>query len=66
MNAHYTVHMRSRPGMFEQYAGAVEVVASDPEDAVDKAFAKLKRGAFPERSRDMWIVEKVETNGRRS
>lgn len=56
----YEVWMRSRPGMYAQYDGKVTVYADNDEDAIDMALLKLKRGAFPDRSRDMWIVEKVE------
>lgn len=56
----YKVWMRSVPGFYAQYDGAVEVYAKDDDDAVDRAFEKLKRGAFPDRSRSMWKVEKVE------
>lgn len=56
----YRVHLRSVPGFYEQYSGSVEVMACDDEDAVEQALAKLKRGAFPDRSRSMWKVDKVE------
>lgn len=46
--------------MYAQYDGKVTVYADNDEDAIDMALLKLKRGAFPDRSRDMWIVEKVE------
>jgi hypothetical protein len=38
----------------------VEVVAEDDEDAVERAFAKLKRTSFPDRNRSMWKVDRVE------
>ena len=56
----FQVWMRSVPGMFAQYDGKVDVYAEDAEGAIEKAHQKLKRGAFPDRSRDMWKVEKVE------
>jgi hypothetical protein len=52
--------MRSVPGFYEQYDGKVDVWAEDDEQAKERAFAELKRGAFPERSRDMWKVERIE------
>ena len=56
----YKVWMRSVPGAYEQYDGYVEVVAEDDEDAVERAFAKLKRTSFPDRNRSMWKVDRVE------
>ena len=56
----YDVWIRSVPGMYAQYDGKVTVYALDEEDAVERAFKKLKTGAFPERSRSMWKVEKIE------
>ena len=56
----YKVWLRSRPGFYAQYDGKVEVIAIDEDDAVKKALAKLKRGAFPDRDNSMWKVEKVE------
>jgi hypothetical protein len=56
----YRVWMRSFPGFYEQYDGKVDVWAWNETDAEEKAFMELKRGAFPDRSRSMWRVEKVE------
>ncbi len=56
----YRVWMCSVAGCFAQYDGNVNVVASDADEAIDRAFAELKRTAFPDRSRAMWKVEKVE------
>jgi 1,2-phenylacetyl-CoA epoxidase PaaB subunit len=56
----YRVWMRSVPGMYEQYDGKVDVWATSEEDAINKAHDKLKRGSFPDRTRNMWRVEKVE------
>jgi hypothetical protein len=56
----YKVWMRSVPGFYAQYDGAVKVEAKNDDEAIEVAFRKLKSGAFPERSRDMWRVEKVE------
>lgn len=56
----YHVWLRSRPGFYEQYDGKVIVRASNEDEAVDVAFTKLQQGAFPERRRDMWKVERVE------
>lgn len=56
----FKVFLRSRPGMYAQYDGAVTVFADDEDEAVDRALDKLKRGSFPDRDRSMWKVEKVE------
>ena len=57
----HIVWVRSKPGFFAQYDGKVEVDdASSKEEAVDRAFRKLRLGAFPDRPRSMWIVERVE------
>jgi hypothetical protein len=59
----YHVHIRSKPGPYEQYQGYIEVEAEDFEKAVPAAFAKLHDGAlasFPDRNPAMWIVEKVQ------
>lgn len=58
--ATYKVWVRSVPGFYEQYDGCLTVFADDSEQAIDRAFAELKRTAFPDRSRSMWRVEKVE------
>lgn len=55
----YKVELRSKPGMYEQYEGTVEVSAADDTHAIEMAFRKLKRGAFPDRSRSMWKVISV-------
>lgn len=59
----YRVWMRSAPGFYEQYSGKVDVFAESEDQAIDRAFQELKRGAFPDRSRNMWRVEKVERIG---
>jgi len=51
--------MKSVPGFYEQYSGDVEVFARSEIDAIEEALRKLKRGAFPDRSRYMWRVVKV-------
>ena len=56
----YNVWLRSKPGMYEQYNGKVMVYAEHEEEAVDRAFRKLKRTTFPHRPRGMWRVDKVE------
>jgi hypothetical protein len=64
MNFHkYKVHMTSTPGFYAQYNGSVDVWAKDEEDAIEKAFRELKRGAYPDRSRNMWKVNRVECIG---
>lgn len=59
----YRVWIRSVPGMYAQYDGHVDVHAYDENEAVDKALRKLKNTSFPDRSRSMWIVDKVERLG---
>lgn len=58
----YKVTLKSVPRMYEQYNGSVEVYASSPQQAIENALDKLRRGAFPDRSRNMWKIEKVELN----
>lgn len=55
----YEVWLKSVPGFYEQYDGKVTVFAESDEEAENLAFIKLKNGAFPDRSRSMWRVEKV-------
>lgn len=59
MNYKYEVWLKSIPGFYAQYDGKVTVYAPNDNDAIEKAFAKLKNGAFPDRNRSMWKVEKV-------
>lgn len=59
----YVVWMRSVPGMYAQYDGKVTVYAEDEFEAAENAHIKLKRGAFPDRDRSMWRVEKIECVG---
>jgi len=56
----YRVWMRSVPGMFEQYNGSLEVLASKQSLAFDAACDKLRKTSFPDRNRGMWQLEKVE------
>jgi hypothetical protein len=56
----YRVWFRSTSGFYEQYYGAVDDYAGSDDQAIDTAFVKLKCGAFLDRSRSMWKVEKVE------
>lgn len=56
----YRVWIRSVPGFYEQYDGKVDVQAEDVDEAKEIALRTLKAGAFPDRSRSMWRVEKVE------
>ena len=56
----YLVRIQSRPGLYAQYGPSdITVWAIDEYDAIDKAFRKLQRGPFPDRSRDMWKVLSV-------
>lgn len=59
----YRVWMRSRPGFYAQYDGKVDVCADNEDQAIERAFAELKRGAFPERGPSMWKVDRVEVVG---
>lgn len=59
----YEVWLRSVPGMYAQYDGKVDVYAADEDEAIDRAFDKLRRGSFPDRSRSMWKIEKVQRVG---
>lgn len=59
----YRVWLKSVPGMFAQYDGKVEVRASSEDDAINMALRKLRTGAFPDRTNNMWKIEKVERIG---
>ena len=59
-NKKYNVWVSSVPGFYEQYSGKVTVFAENEDSAIDRAFYKLKHGAFRDRSRSMWRVRKVE------
>lgn len=53
----YAVTLQSRAGPYAQYGpGDVKVWARDEDEAVEKAFRELRRGAFPDRGPDMWRV----------
>ena len=56
----YRVYIKSVPGFYAQYNGHVDVFADDVGEAVEKALLKLKRGAFKDRSSDMWKIIKIE------
>jgi acylphosphatase len=56
----FEVWLRSVPGFYTQYDGKVEVCADNEDEAVERAFDKLRRTSFPDRSRSMWRIEKVE------
>ena len=56
----YRVWIRSVPGFYAQYDGKVDVLAEDEDQAKERALMELKRGAFPDRGRSMWRVERVE------
>lgn len=59
----YEVHMSSVPGFYAQYSGSVKVYAEDEQQAIERAFRELKRGAFPDRGQSMWKVGRVECIG---
>jgi hypothetical protein len=46
--------------MYAQYNGKVDVYADTSDHAVEAAIQKLRNTSFPDRGKDMWIVEKVE------
>ena len=57
----YTVWLRSKPGFYAQYDGKVDVDDASSEDqAIEGALRKLRLGAFRDRPRSMWIVDRVE------
>jgi hypothetical protein len=56
----YRVWIRSTPGFYEQYDGKVDVFAEDEEQARERALQELWHGAFPDRGRSMWKIERVE------
>lgn len=55
----YRVWLKSVPGFYAQYDGKIDTFGEDDEDAIKNAFSKLKR-SFPERSKAMWKVVKIE------
>lgn len=55
----WRVDFESVPGVCAQYAPSIVVVAPDEATAIDRAYQRLRRGAFPDRTRDMWTVAKV-------
>ena len=55
------LHAGTQPPRARHRLPVVLVVAETIEDAEDAAFLKLRRGAFPDRSRSAWKVDKVET-----
>lgn len=55
----YKVHLYSKPGFYTYYEGYIEVNADNDDEAVNRAFMKLKK-TFPDRTRDMWVIEKIE------
>ena len=57
--------LRSKPGMYEQYDGYVDVYVTslDWDEIFDAACAKLKRIAFPDRNKSMWKMERYEQIG---
>jgi hypothetical protein len=56
----WKIEIASTPGFYEQYRGAVTVQADTVEEAIDRAFDRLRRGAFPDRGRSQWKVLKAE------
>lgn len=60
----YRVNLRSKSGFWEQYSGHVDVLAESYDDAVERAIDRLRRGAFFDRPRDAWIVERIHRTER--
>jgi len=57
----YRVNLSSAPAPgSSHYSGYVDVVAVDEDDAISRAIAKLKRGAFSERDSGSWIIGDIE------
>ena len=57
MQRQYTVTIKSRPGPYAQYGPAdIGIWATNEEEAIEKAYNELARGAFPDRNRSMWQV----------
>lgn len=56
----YRISVSSKPGFYEQYSTSVMVNASDREDAINKAFAKLQKGVFFDRTSEMWRIDDIE------
>lgn len=56
----YRAYLRTKSGMYAQYDGYVDVVAEDRDQAQEKAIDKLRRTSFPDYSRSMWKIERVE------
>lgn len=56
----YRVYVRSKPGMYAQYDGYVDVWVREDQDIFDQAVRELRRTSFPDRSRDMWRLDRIE------
>lgn len=57
----FRVYLRSAPGMWERYAGHVDVTCERAEEAFAAAVRRLARSSFPDRpSLDSWRLERVE------
>lgn len=54
------VYIKSKPGLFEQYNGHVDVAVHSVPDAFKAACEKLRNGNFPDRTDDMWTLVRVE------
>ena len=55
----YRVHLRTKPGMYAQYSGYIDVSVNGDNDPVDAAFTKLRK-TYPNITRDMWNIDKIE------
>lgn len=57
----YRVHLHSDPAPGSTfYRVHVDVFADDEDDAIGRALDKLRRGAFPDRGRGSWVIDRVE------
>jgi hypothetical protein len=60
----FKVRLHSKPSpAWTFYDGTVTVWAEDSERAKERALGELRRGAFRDRSKGSWVVDKVEIVG---
>lgn len=59
----YRCHMQTRPGMYTQYEGYVDVQSEsdDWNDLFCAAVQKLKRTSFPDYGGSMWKMTRFES-----
>lgn len=56
----YRINVESTQGLYAQYSYDIDVYALDEEQAVERAFDRLKVGGFSDRSRSMWRIKRIE------